>query len=139
MTGIPKWIDELIWCGTPVKPDTIEYPKDPPGVLGPNTLRAMQRMIAPFRAEAHYRPAEILFSPSDWPSIRYELARQCELRLDEMAGVPAVMGLQLGEHAYLPPGFARLRYATGRIELVRLDRGDRPPIVEIENPARTPL
>lgn len=120
MGEIPKWIDDLIWCGKPVDPAQIEYPKDPPGVLGPNTIRGWQRTMAPFNAMNHYTPVRIDLSPSE-----YETFKQ-HLQTASTQGSPVTLGLQIGVNAMLPPSFAVFHYADKRVEMVKLV-SEKPP------------
>lgn len=114
MGEVPKWIDDLIWCGKPVDPAKIEYPKDPPGVLGPNTIRGWQRTMAPFNAMNHYTPVRIELSPSDYRQLKEHIPAEAS-----MNGAPA-FGFRVDENMILPPSFAVFHYADKRVEMVKL-------------------
>lgn len=116
MSEMPKWLDDLIWCGKPVTPSEIEYPKDPPGVLGPNTLRTLQRTMAPINAMNHYVPVEIEFSPREYQEVK----RHFEAVSVEHSGTPMMGGMRIRENTLLPPGFAVRRFADKRYELVKI-------------------
>lgn len=122
MGDVPKWIDDLIWCGKPVDPAKIEYPKDPPGVLGPNTIRGWQRMMAPFKAMNHYTPVRIELSPSEYVKLKQHLHSV------SAQGAPVSLGLRIDENPILPPMFAVFHYADKRVEMVKLvDKKPEPP------------
>ena len=116
MTDVPKWLDDLIWCGKPVTPSEIEYPKDPPGVFGPNTLRTLQRTMAPFNAMNHYVPVEIEFSPSEYQEVK----RHFETVSIEHSGTPMMGGMRIRENTLLPSGIAIRRFADKRYEIVKI-------------------
>jgi len=124
VTEIPKWLDDLIWLGKGVDPSKIDYPKDPPGVLGPHTIRGWQRMMAPHNAASKYTPVRIDFSPAD-----YQLVRR---RLNEVAvatssvPLPPMAGFQITENPILPTGFATFHFADRRVELVKLVAEKKP-------------
>lgn len=116
MSEMPKWLDDLIWCGKPVTPSEIEYPKDPPGVFGPNTLRELQRTMAPMNAMNHYTPVEIEFAPTDYEEVK----RHFKLITEARSGLPSLVGLRISQNALLPPGFALRRFADKRYDIVKI-------------------